>query len=123
MLNEVVNVSGPLTQHFTAKLVHQLQSIMASTESMFAEQLEQLQQFQDTIASLESTLQSKDEEYCDEILLQNHEYALWECMLQSDCSLRIPITKSLVVPSGPPIGTGDCPRPPGIRNQRRYSVM
>ena len=57
---------------------------MASTESMFTQQLDQLQEFQDTIATLESTLQSKDEEYCDEILLQNHEYALWECMLQSD---------------------------------------
>lgn len=29
-------------------------------------------------------MQSKDEEFCDEMLQQDHEYALWECMLQSD---------------------------------------
>ncbi len=51
---------------------------------MFAAQLDQLQEFQDMITSMESTLQSKDEEYCDEVLLQKHEYALWECMLESD---------------------------------------
>lgn len=53
-------------------------------DDLFIKQINQLQEFQELINNFQSTLEQKDDEYCNKTMCENNEYSLWESMLESD---------------------------------------